>query len=164
MGDFFKRLGVKVVSTVLGVIICLGWWTLTGSGESNLDQVSEMPDVVLSGGGGVLEIEATVNQPAVLRATFSRQVDEETGEEEGINVEQPLAAGTHHFRTDVADGLYTYLEIGIPEAQPGAAIEWTVSAGGKRIVHESESLEKPLRPGYAFFVQLEFEGISELEE
>lgn len=164
MGDFFKHLGVKVVSTVLGVIVCLAWWTLTGHGGSDFDQFSEIPGVVFEGGGGALAIEATVNQPAELRATFSRRIDEETGEEEGIHVHQPLAAGTHHFETNVPAGVYIYLEIGVPEAQPGARIEWSVKVDGKGVVNESESLEEPLRSGYAFFVQLEFDDIGGIEE
>ena len=160
MGEFFKRAALKVVGTVVGAMICLAWWSLTGSGESHVDRHSEMPTEVFAGGAR-LDIEATVNQRAVLKASFSRVLDEQTADDEEVYVEQELAVGTHHLRTSVPDNVYTYLEIGVPEAQPGAQIDWTVRVNGESAVQESETLDEPLQSGYGFFVQFEFEDIGE---
>ena len=129
-----------------------------GGGSAQLDYI---PDVVLGGGGGTLSLQLAVNQPAVLIAGFS-QYDETTDEEDGTSSRIELEPGSHSFGVQVPADAYLYFELGVPDAQVGATAEWTLSLDGKRIWSESDRLEAALHPGYAFFLQIEADGLDDL--
>jgi hypothetical protein len=164
LGTLFKNAVSKLVFTALGVAIFIGYVSLTGGGGGDgYTEVKELPPVVFDGGGGILELEINLNEPGELHASFS-QYDEEGDQEAGLHVRRELDAGSHHFRVDVADDTYGYFEASIPEPDVGAELEWTIKLDGQYLTREEMKLDEPLDPRYAFFVQLEFDQISQLAE
>ena len=152
----------KLVGAAIGTAVALFWFSLSDASEGDsLDRLTQTPAVALGGGAGTLDIEFEINQPAVLRTTFSRY-DEATDEETGIDAAEEFAPGSHRRLIDVGPELYLYVELGVPEAQVGAEMKWTVRLDGAVVTSESERLTEPLGPNYAFFLQLEADGVEEL--
>ena len=60
------------------------------------------------------------------------------------------------------EATYGYFEVGVPEAQVGAQIAWSLSLDGALLEQEEVELDEPLAPNHAFFVQLEFDNIDEM--
>jgi hypothetical protein len=50
-----------------------------------------------------------------------------------------------------------YVELGAVEPQPGDTLSWEIEVNGQVVDEQSETLEEPLGPGYAFFLQSYFE-------
>ena len=67
-------------------------------------------------------------------------------------------------RIELSYATYGYFEVSIPDAEVGARIAWTVSLDGARLDREELELDHPLAPGYAFFVEFEFDEIAELRQ
>lgn len=157
---FLKKLGYSAA----GVVIALIWFSLTGgaSGE-NLEHVDRTPEVAMGGGAGVLDIEFEINQPAVLKTTFSRW-DEATDEEHGIDAAESFEPGKHRRVIDVGPDLYLYVELGVPDATVGAELKWTIRLDGVPVTTEAERLTEPLGRNYAFFLQLETDGVEEIRD
>lgn len=163
MGDWLKRMAGKAVMTVLGLVLWIGWMTLRGDGDSTeVQKLAELPPIVFEGGGGTFEIDVEVDQAAQLTASFERWNGEDASEL--VSSSQPLAPGEHHFSVDVPEATYGYFEIGVPEAEVGAEITWTLRLDGEVLQEEEVELEQPLDPDHAFFVNFEFDEIEELRE
>ncbi len=163
MGDWLKRMAGKAVMAVLGLVLWASWVTLTGGGDSTeVQELSELPPVVFDGGGGTFEIEVEVDQAAQLTASFERWNGEDASEL--VSSSQPLAPGEHHFAVEVPEATYGYFEIGVPEAEVGAEIAWTLRLDGAVLQQEEVELEQPLDPNHAFFVNFEFDEIEELRQ
>ncbi|MDH3284650.1 MAG: hypothetical protein OEQ13_07910 [Acidobacteriota bacterium] len=163
MREFLQSLGMKAMLGAAGVAAMLGWWTLTGSGDGSIQRMDELPAVVLDGGAGVLSLDFEVSQPAVLEASFSRWQDD-MEDEEGISVEKEYDAGSYREIVELPRDAFVHVEIGIPEATPGAKIAWSVDYDGHELMAEDLELDEPLKGGYAFFVQFEADGVEEIRD
>lgn len=160
MGNLLQRLAGKIVMSVLGLVLWIGYVTMCDGGGGSYTEVAELPHVVFGGGGGTIAIEVDLNQPGELSSSFGRWDAEDEYEE--LTSVQPVAPGQHRFSVDVADSTYGNLEVGVPDAEVGARIEWTVSLDGEELDSEEIELEEPLRSGTAFFVQFAFDEVAEL--
>ena len=164
MSSYFQRATRSARIGIPGLALAGVWLVaLAGCGSPQSTEISEaeqLPVVVFGGGGGLMEIEVELNRTAELKASFERWIRPD--ESQLLSSTQVLALGSHHFEVDVADATYGYFEVGIPDAEVGARIVWTVSLDGERLDREEVELEQPLAPGYAFFVQFEFDEIAEL--
>ena len=161
MGDLLAWGAKKIALSALGLIGALVWWSMGGGGDYQYEQLERMPAAVFDGGAGTLSIEVKTSQPAELHASFS-QWDEADEDESALAVDEALSAGLHTRSVDVAPDTYVYFEVGVPEAEVGATLEWTVFLDGQEILSERERLDEPLRDGWAFFVQLEADRIEEI--
>jgi len=129
-----------------------------GGGAS---EAHSTPGTVFEGGGGQLQVQFTASQPAVLKTSFA-QYDESTDEERTLDASEEFAAGSYTRTIDVSPSTYVYLELGVPEATPGAELSWTISIDGRSVFQESDRLEEALRPGYAFFLQAEADDLAQM--
>ncbi len=159
MGVFTQR-GVGGLLVVGGLLLAAA--SACGLEGTEIHEIPELPQVVFEGGGGTLEIDVELNRPAELKASFERWLGPE--ESELLSSSQSLEPGSHHFEVDVPDATYGYFEVGVPDAEVGARIAWTVSLDGAPLERQEVELERPLEPGYAFFVQFEFDEVSELRQ
>lgn len=169
MGDLLglsvRKAVRRILFGVLGLVICFGYLHFTSGGsDDDYVEIAKLPAVVFEGGGGVLELEIDLNQAGELHASFSQLEDEDTGEEMVLNVNQDLKAGKQRLAVDVPKDTYGYFEVSIPNATAGAEIAWTVWLDGEQIGSEEIALHEPLKPGYAFFIQLEFDDVDQLSD
>ena len=144
-------------SRILILILCAGVLGCGGK-DSGGKMVSEIPARVLGGGGGMLRIELSLNQPGYLMTHF-----EKTRSEKG-SAEKQLPAGNHSFRIDFPEKTYGYFEFEIPDAKVGANLTWSVYLDDVLVAQENETLQEPLKENDAFFLQFEFNDLDEVRE
>ena len=154
-----KWLLEKAVALVI-MLAVFAWWTLTGEGdfESEVVMQGELPSVV-DGGGRQVTVELSTSEPVRFTASFEC----ETGEADSVFVggEEHLAAGLHNLSFDVAgDCWWAILEVDPDEAPVGASLSWNVSIEGQPFHEEKLTLDGPLAPNMAFFLQTGWEDLT----
>jgi hypothetical protein len=140
-----------VVRAALGVVLMLGWWTLTGNLVSTNKAVAAIPASVFGGGAAKIEIEAETTTPARMMMGFS----DESGDH-NLESYEDVAAGTYRWSIDVPSQIGGYVELNAVAPKAGDRIKFRVMSNGRTVFEDSNQLEKPLEPGYPFMVQSYF--------
>ena len=147
-----KKLAMRAAISLVGMAITLGWWSLRGSSGSADDTLEKIPAAVWEGGDNGLTIEVEVSGPARINAAFHGPAP--SGDERRhLEAWENIPAGRHSWTIVLPAGTGGVLDLGIPEPKIGSRMAWTVRLNGQTIVQESDTLEKPLQPGYAFGLQ-----------
>jgi len=154
-----KWLLEKAVAIVI-MLAVFAWWTLTGGGDyaSEVVMQEELPSVV-DGGGRQVSVELSTSEPVRFVASFECA----TGNEDSIFVggEERLEAGVHNLSFDVAgDCWWAILEVAPDETPVGASMSWNVSIEGQPFHQEELTLDGPLAPNTAFFLQTGWEDLT----
>jgi hypothetical protein len=148
-----RRWVVKaLVRTVLGLVLVLGWWTITGNRVSTAPSQDRIPAIVWGGGGAKLQIEAETSSPARMLVSFS----DESGDRH-LETYEDVKAGTYRWTVDVPGAIGGYVELNAVDPKAGDRLQFRVLSNGRQVFEDSDQLEKPLEPGYAFFVQAYFD-------
>lgn len=119
----------------------------------------KIPDRVWEGGTADMVLELNTNQKAVLKLSFFRD-GKGGGDGQTLHVSQNLSPGAQVFKVNVPSNVGGYVELGVPDAVPGAAISCSVKVGGKEIWKGSDTMAQPLEKGTAFFVNVDIEDIA----
>jgi hypothetical protein len=162
MGGWLQRWLGRAVMSLLGLALWAGWVMVSDGGVTEVQELAELPPVIFDGGGGTFELEVEVDQPSRLTTSFERWSEDD--ESELLSSTQNLPPGAHHFTVDVPEATYGYFEVGVPEAEVGAQITWSLSLDGALLEQEEIELEEPLAPNRAFFVQFEFDEVESLRQ
>lgn len=141
-----------MIRTVLGLLLVIGWWTISGNRISTSPAQDRIPASVWGGGAGKLQIEAETTTPATMAVSFS----DESGERH-LETYERVAAGTHRWTIDVPNATGGYVELNADAPKAGDRLKFRIAANGRTVFEDSDQLEKPLEPGYAFFVQAYFD-------
>ncbi|HZR27668.1 MAG TPA: hypothetical protein VFA71_02725 [Terriglobales bacterium] len=152
------RLALRAAVAMIGLAAVLAYWTLTDKGHKGATSTSsdKMPAKILGGGGQKLAIDVDTTGPAQLAVDtyIPRKPDQ------SINDDQPteehvekFGPGHHTWVIELAPRTGGTFEFEAINPQVGTQLSWTVTLGGKQIAQESDTLDKPLQPGYAFFLQ-----------
>ena len=139
----------------MSTLAVLAWWTLTGDSDREGGfQGAPLPSVV-AGGGRLVKVALHNSVPVSFVATFGCGDAEDDNE---IGGRADLATGDHELTFDVSgDCNYAILEAGTAEPPVGAKLAWQVTIDGRTWDEESSVLERPLAPGYGFFLQTGWE-------
>lgn len=163
MGNWIKGWVTKTVSSALGLVLFIGWINLKGGDdEVHVEHLTELPAAVFDGGGGVVGIELELNEPAELHATFERW--NESDESETVSVVRVLEPGDHSFEVDLSEDAYAFFQVGMDEPPVGAEMSWRVTLDGELLNEETQRLDEPLDPRYAFALIQEIEDVVELAD
>ena len=147
------KVGVKaLVRTVLGLALVLGWWTISGNRISTHPAEDKIPTRVFGGGAAKLEIEAETSTAATMAVSFS----DDSGERH-LETYERVAAGTYRWSIDVPSEIGGYVELNAEDPKAGDHLKFRILANGRPVFEDSDALEQPLEPGYAFFVQAYFD-------
>jgi hypothetical protein len=141
-----------LVRTVLGLVLVLGWWTITGNVISTNKSVPKIPASVFGGGAAKLEIEAETSTAARMMIGFSRD-----HEDENLETYEDVPAGTYRWTIDVPSATGGYIELNAVTPKAGDRLKFRVLANGRPVFEDEDKLDQPLEPGYAFFVQAYFD-------
>jgi hypothetical protein len=141
-----------LVRTVLGLVLVIGWWTITGNSISTAPDQDKIPTSVFGGGGGKLEIEAETTGAATMAVSFS----DDSGERH-LETYERVAAGTYRWSIDVPGEIGGYVELNADNPKAGDRLKFRIVSNGRTVFEDSDQLEQPLEPGYAFFVQAYFD-------
>lgn len=132
-------------------------------GSSDGGELAKMPSKLWEG-GSLLTIRTKSNQPSVLKANFYRSADGVSGSDSRrISVAQSIPPGEKSLLVSVPTNVGGYVELGVPNATPGATITCSLETGGKEIWTESYTLEQPLKANEAAFVNVDIENFSKAE-
>jgi hypothetical protein len=141
-----------LIRTVLGLVLVIGWWTITGNSISTAPDQDKIPTIVFGGGAGVLEIEAETTSPARMLVSFS----DESGDRH-LETYEDVGVGTFRWSVDVPSEIGGYVELNAVAPKAGDRLKFRILSNGREVFEDSDQLETPLEPGYAFFVQAYFD-------
>lgn len=153
MQPILKRAGLAV----LGVIVTLAYWSFTGRGGGS-SAVEGIPSRVWEGDGGVLAIEVESTTPARFSISFSDDKDRR------LEAWTPIKAGTQIWTMSIPRGAGGYIELGAEDPKVGDKLSWKITLNGETIDEQSETLERPLESGYAFFLQSAYDDYSTMKQ
>lgn len=157
LGGAAKNLAIRAGVAVLGVAIMIGWWTLRGDrSETTTQTESRIPSKLWEGGGATLVINLETSEPTRVHASFG------SGENRSLEAEELIQPGRHSWTIDLPTDCYVFFSPSAIEPKVGAKMSWTVTLNGHLLLDETETLEKPLEPNYAFGLSLEIEDVAEL--
>jgi len=141
-----------LVRTVLGLVLVLGWWTITGNMVSTDKAVAKIPASVFGGGAAKIMVEAETTTPSRMMIGFS-----DASGDRNLESYEDIPAGTYRWSIDVPSDIGGYIELNAVAPNAGDRLKFRVVSNGKTVFEDSDQLEQPLEPGYAFFVQAYFE-------
>ncbi len=122
----------RLVGGLVGIGLCLFWWSLNGGDGERPEPLEKLPAVVMAGDGGDMAIELSVNQAATLYASFFPDSGDTP-----IEVQQALEPGVHQFETQLPAAAYTSLTAAIHQPGTGAEISWRVEVNGSTVRQDS---------------------------
>ena len=148
-------IGKSLLKTLVGLALVLAWWTLRGPHDDHTDTANHIPTVVWNGGAGTLLISAETTTAAQMRVSFHEQSQDPKARL--LETYEDVGPGPHTWTIDVPKDVGGYVELSATSPHPGDHLHWTLTAAGNTVDEQDETLEKPLEPGYGFFIQAYFE-------
>jgi hypothetical protein len=147
----------KLLGTLLGVVVMIGYWTFMGPGTQS-DSMSRIPEKVWEGGAGTMQIEVESTGPAQMRVSFDE--NSESDDANSLDTYEDVSAGFHAWTIDLPANAGGYVEFGASKPNVGDKLSMKVIVNGKLAYEENSTLDEPLKPNYAFFVQAYFDDYS----
>ena len=147
----------RVLISAAGLGIMLGYWTFFDK-KPVTKSSNHIPAKVLGGGGDQLTIEADVNGDARVALMVEQPRDPEGKHPLLEEYSEQITAGHHSYNVELAPKTAGSVELEAVNPQVGNTLTWTVKRGGKQIAQESQTLDKPLDPGYAMALDVDLEA------
>src|SRR5262245_45365849 len=156
-GGHMQLILKRAAFAVLGVVMMLAWWTFTGSKSSNNNAVQGIPSKVWEGNGGTLAVSVETTSAARFSISFADEKDRR------LEAWTPVKAGTHDWTMSIPRGAGGFIELDAENPKPGDKLHWEITLNGKTVDEQTETLDGPLQPGYAFFLQVFRDDYSQVE-
>ena len=151
MTNWILKLLKRSALAILGVVVCLVWWSIRG-GDGGGDTVEGIPEKIWEGGAGTMTIDVETSGPARLNLTCSQSLPDD--EERHIECWEQMDAGTHSWTIDIPAGGGGYIDLTAEEPAVGARLSWVVRVNDMVVAEEAQTLDQPLEPNYAFGLQV----------
>jgi hypothetical protein len=146
----------RAVLALLGVAVMIAWWTITGDPGTH-DEVKGIPAKVWDGDGGTLAVDIESTTAARFSISFGDEKDK------SMTAWTNVDAGTHSWSVEIPRGAGGYIELGAENPKVGDKLQWKITLNGNTVEEQSETLEQPLKSGYAFFLQSYYDDYSTME-
>jgi hypothetical protein len=153
-----QRLLKRGVMAILGLALTLTWWSIRG-GNGKSDSVSRIPAKVWEGGAGSMTIDVETSGPARMSVTFSEE-DGEGGEVRSLEAWEKIEAGSHSWTIDLPPSSGGYIDLTAEGPAVGARLSWVIRVNDQVMAEETQTLDQPLEPNYAFGLQLYMDDYS----
>jgi len=157
-----KKLATKIVVTLLGMVLVLTWWTVTGSKKKS-ESVDQIPAAVWGGGPTKITVEADTNTPATMSIDFNQR-EGGASTEKMLQTYEKMIPGKKIWTVEVPDRVGGYIELEADKPEVGAKLRWRVLINGSVVGEDEDTLDKPLENGTAMFLQLHFDDYSKAHE
>ena len=151
-------IGKSLAKTFVGLALVLTWWTLRAPGDDHTETAHRIPTVVWDGGAGTLTIHTETTSAAQMRVSFHEQSQDPKARL--LETYEDVGPGSHSWTIDVPKEVGGTVELSATSPKPGDRLHWTLEAAGNVVDEQNETLEKPLEPGYGFFIQAYFEDFA----
>ena len=152
MQNMLKRLGLGV----LGMVITLAWWSYRGP-QSASTEVEGIPAKVWEGGSDTLAVEIESSTAARFSIGFDQG-------DKSLQTWTRVTPGTHTWTISVPKGAGGIIELSADGPKVGDKLSWKVKLNGETVDEQSETLEQPLKAGYGFFLQSEYDDYTAIEK
>jgi hypothetical protein len=153
-----KKLLLRLGLSLLGVAVMLSWWTWGPKQKQTHAEQSHIPAKILAGGES-LEIDADTTTAATMRVSFD-DLDRPIGQQAILNSFEKIPAGSRSWTIDVPAGVGGLIELEADHPNPGDTLTMRVHMNENLVDEQSETLDQPLEPDTAFFVQKDFDDYS----
>lgn len=151
MGSLVKR----VVLSVLGVAVMLGYWTVKGWFVNDADAtVAQIPAKVWDGGGASVVVEVETTDAGRVNISFETGHLDDGSDHKMMEAWEQVGPGLHTWTIDVPPATWGTAEVDVPAPKVGSKARVTVKVGGVTAVEDVQTLDEPLKDGYAFFAQV----------
>ncbi|MBI3554403.1 MAG: hypothetical protein HY077_18050 [Elusimicrobia bacterium] len=155
----------RLIVTVLGLAVFLGWtslksWWTGGAGGGAGAAVNKIPAKVWDGGGHKVVYRVTGTGKMRVSAWFSGRDAAGGQEKRSLETWEKADAGIHEFTIDAPLNSGATFDATAEEPKTGDSIAITVTADGKELCHDGQTLNEPLKSGYAFGVQCEIDDFA----
>lgn len=140
------------------IIAMLAWFTYGPKGNGGASE-NHIPAQV-GRGGQTLRIEAESSSPATMRVSFEH-LSKPVGQPQSLQSWENIPAGARSWRIDVPPGVGGYIELGADHPNPGDTLTMRVRMNGKLLDEQTDTLNAPLEPNAAFFLQDHFDDYSD---
>ena len=153
-----KKLLIRGGLSLLGTAAILTWWTIH-PGTSNVKQEARIP-AKFGDGGNRLDISVESSTPATMSVDFNDHT-KEVGSQMLAHALEKIPAGSHSWSIDVPAHIGGYIELEADHPNAGDKLTMRVRMNGSLVDEQTDSLEKPLEPNTAFFLQDHFDNYSQ---
>jgi hypothetical protein len=148
MENILKRAAIAI----LGLVVTLGYWSFRGDPNASTE-TEGIPSKVWEG-GGLLAVEIDSTTSARLSISFAH------GEDKSLHTWTRVTPGVHTWVISVPTGAGGEIELSADSPKVGDKLSWKIRFNGETFDDQTETLEKPLSPGYGFFLQSYYEDFS----
>lgn len=154
MGSIAKRL----VLGVLGVAVTLGYWTVKGwlVGDAGAT-VAHIPAKVWDGGGGSVVVEAETTDAGRVSVSFETGHLDDGSDHKMLETWERVGPGLHTWTIEVPPDTWGTAEVDVDGPKVGSKARVAVKVGGRTVAEDVQTLDEPLKNGYAFFAQEQLE-------
>jgi len=146
----------RAILAVLGVAVMIAWWTFTGDPGSH-NEVKGIPAKVWEADGGTLAVEVDTTSAARFSISFGDEKDR------SMTAWTKVDAGSHPWSLEIPRGAGGYIELDAENPKVGDKLQWKITLDGNTVDEQSETLNEPLKSGYAFFLQSYYDDYSKME-
>ena len=135
---------------ILGIAVTLIWWSIRGSNDHS-QSVDRIPEKVWEGGAATMTINVESSCPARLSITFSEEKDD--GDGRHLEAWEKMKAGSHSWAINLPAHAGGYIDLTADSPEVGARMTWAIKINDRVIAEETQTLDEPLKAGYAFGLQ-----------
>ncbi len=132
---------------------------VSGPSKPNQEAFNKIPSVLWDGGEKSMSIHIEISGAGKLSANFVEHKPNGQPARE-ISAHEPLFAGTRDFTIAVPKRTGVYLQLDLPEAGPGASLNWRIGFDGKEIHQYSGTLHGALANGQTFNDSVDFPDVT----
>ncbi|MEZ0231176.1 MAG: hypothetical protein ACAI25_21345 [Planctomycetota bacterium] len=157
--NLVKRFGLWVGSVFLGIVV-IAIKGFFGGGSAGPPPVASFPGSVF-GGGTAVTIEVELSDEGDIHCTFASGNGYDVNKPQYVRIEKKLPAGKHSWTVSMPKQVEVSSEVHIrpPHLKQGSKILLVVKRGDEEIgKDEITSDSGTLKPGHAFFAQVEIEN------
>ena len=147
----------KILTSLLGMVVVLTWWTIRGDGRHH-ELANSIPPKVWDGGGGTIAV--AVNTTAAGKASISFGEDKDKGRD--LVAFEQVGPGSHSWSVEVPRNAGGYIEFEADAPKVGDRISWTIAKDGRRVLADAITMERPLEKGSVFALSEYFDDYSQM--
>ena len=157
-----RKLLIRIGTSLLGLAAVLAWWTWGPSSKVGSVKTQASIPVLVGSGGQKLQVDSETSAAAKLRISFE-DLSKPVGRQMLLDSWEKIPAGARSWTVDVPAGIGGYIELEAEAPKPGDKLTLRVHVNDKLVDEQSESLDRPLEPNTAFFLQDHFDDYSQAE-
>jgi hypothetical protein len=137
----------RIVLAVIGMVITLTWWTITGrgsGGSGSAPKAEHIPKVLWSGIEGPLGVEVNLAGAGKVEIDFEEM--KEHGERKHLHTAETLTPGPHRFDIRVPKDVGASIEVTMDHPKTGDRMVYALYGGDTKVYQFDETAPPDFKP------------------